>query len=119
MEIGILGTIFKWYLILDVAFIITSLFTLHFPAWRIARSWAKEYLEEYYWPSTKYIFSHTIAYSFVAFIVFPILLPILLINNNEAIAGYTKSLIKSLNESSIEDKLFKTSNKKDDDNEKN
>lgn len=102
MELGIFGAIIKWYLILDISFLITSLFTLHFPAWRITKEWAREYLEEHKWPSKKYIFSHTLAYSLVAFIVFPVLLPILLINNKEAVAGYTKSLISGIKEENEE-----------------
>lgn len=93
MEIGM---ILKWYLILDIAFLITSLFTLHFPGWRIAKSWAKKYLEKDKYPSARYIFSHTIAYIIVAFIVFPALAFALLLNNKEALTGYSKTLIEGL-----------------------
>lgn len=88
----------KYYAILDVAFLITSLFTLHFPSWKLVKEWVNENTEEREYPSKGHRFAHTIAYSMVAFIAFPILMPMLLINNREAIAGYTKSIIKGMQE---------------------
>lgn len=97
MEPTFLGFLMM-YVILDIAFILTSFLTLHIPAWRIAKQWARENMEIGEHPSKWYVFSHTIAYSIVAFLVFPALMFVLLINNKEALVGYSKTIIQGIQE---------------------
>lgn len=94
--------IFKWYVLIGVAFVITSLFTLHFPSWRIAKEWAVENLPERI-PTSGHIFGHTISYIVVSFLLYPAVAAAVLASNKDAVIGYSKSLIKSLIEEDQED----------------
>jgi len=88
--------IFMWYTLINVAFLITSLFTFHFPSWRMARVWAVENLDEHSVPSIGYIMGHTLIYMVLGFIVFPVLAVAIIFANKEAVRGYTKALIEML-----------------------
>jgi hypothetical protein len=93
MEFGIWGII-KLYLIIAAAFTITSLFTLHFPAWRLVDAWVEENEENK--PSKVFFISHTIAYTLITMLLFPFVAIMVLANNKEAVVGYTKSIIKGI-----------------------
>jgi hypothetical protein len=101
MEFGIWGII-KLYFIIAAAFTITSLFTLHFPAWKLVHAWIDENLEDEEKPRKVFFISHTIAYSLVTLIAFPLVAVLILTNNKEAVVGYTKSIIKGI----IDDKTM-------------
>ena len=96
MEAVTVLELIKMYLLLDISFILTSYFTLHIPAWRIAKLWASENLREVRHPSKGYIISHTITYTLVAFIAFPFLLAMLLVGNKQAVISYSGTIIKDI-----------------------
>lgn len=99
MGLELLWVILKFYVILDVAFIITSLFTLQIPAWNIVKAWVEDQAAEER-PGIEltrgHIVSHTMIYSVIAFIAFPFLAALLLIDNKSAVFGYSKSIIKGI-----------------------
>lgn len=96
MEAITLIELVKMYLLLDISFLLTSFFTLHIPAWRIAMLWAEENLDEESHPSKLYVISHTIAYTLVALIAFPFLVAMLLLGNETALHSYTGTIIKGM-----------------------
>lgn len=103
MEAVTLIELVKMYLLLDISFLLTSFFTLHIPAWRIAMMWAKENLDEESHPNKLYVFSHTVAYTLVALIAFPFLVAMLLLGNQQALTSYTGTIIKGMIEDDAEE----------------
>lgn len=83
-------------MLLNISFLITSLFTFHFPSWKLAMSWAKDNLQPHEIPNYKFIVGHTFIYLLQAIVIFPILAIAIIFANKEAIRGYTKSLIQML-----------------------
>lgn len=91
--------ILKYYVLIDIAFVITSFITLHNPAWKAALDVAKENkLKD---PGKLYKFSHDIVYAIAAFIAFPFLALAVVFDNKSTRIGYSTSIYKGiLNEQS-------------------